>query len=111
LEYIKHLQRKCFFIIRFKKEYDTALFWTYEHDVCYNLYNFSFLKHSVIMGKQFIKNLSIITKKFDFYNLNLMLYKILCENPSLFCIEELFIYHNETVQKYLFFFNDERYLM
>lgn len=40
-----------------------------------------------------------------------MLYKILCENPQIFCIEEWLIYHYENVYKYLFFFQDEKYLM
>jgi hypothetical protein len=40
-----------------------------------------------------------------------MLYQILCENPKTYCIEEWLIYHYENVYKYLFFFEDEKYLM
>jgi hypothetical protein len=111
LEYIKQLQSKNYFIIRFKKEYSNEFYVIYEEDICYNLYSNSFLKHSIILNNTFITGLTLITKKFDFYNFNLMLYQVLCENPNIYCIEELFIYHYENVNKYLFFFSSEKHLM
>ena len=111
LEYIKQLKNKAYFIFKFKKEYHTVPLVTYEENICNKLYKDSFLKHSKIINKNFIKILNVITKKSDFFNLNLMFYKILCENPQIFCIEEWLIYHYENIYKYLFFFEDEKYLM
>jgi hypothetical protein len=82
------LKNKDYFIFRFKKEPSTNPLFTYEDEICSNLYKFSYLKHSKILNPKFINILNLITKKFDIYHLNLMLYKILCESAKIYCIEE-----------------------
>lgn len=110
-EYVQNLKSKAFFVINFKKEYKLENYFTYEQDICKNLYNTFFLYGTNLLDKNFITALGYITRKFYFYNINLLFYKILTENVTVFIIEELLFYHHENIYKTLLRYTDDNHFM